>query len=53
MEVAQVPGAPADGELGAWDALQVLAASSGVLAVAVQPGPDAGAAGQPAVRRLA
>lgn len=40
MEVAQVPGAPADGELGAWDALQVLAASSGVLAVAVRTLPE-------------
>lgn len=40
MEVTQIPGAPWPGEQGAWDVLQVLAASGGVLAVAVRTLPE-------------
>lgn len=36
VQVIQVPGAPADRVLGAWDVLQVVGASGGVLAVAVR-----------------
>ncbi|MGW7530620.1 effector-associated constant component EACC1 [Streptomyces sp. NPDC054783] len=36
VEVTQIPGGPADGELGVWDVLQVVAAGSGALAVAVR-----------------
>ncbi|MXM68681.1 hypothetical protein GR925_36040 [Streptomyces sp. HUCO-GS316] len=36
VEVTQIPGTPADGELGVWDVLQVVAAGSGALAVAAR-----------------
>ncbi|MFD4834110.1 hypothetical protein ACFWPV_30360 [Streptomyces uncialis] len=36
VDVSQISGTPGDGELGAWDALQVVAAGSGVLAVAIR-----------------
>ncbi|MET8765644.1 hypothetical protein [Streptomyces sp. NPDC004658] len=36
VEIIQLPGTLADGELGAWDVLQVVAAGSGALAVAAR-----------------
>lgn len=39
-EVVQLPGRPGPGEQGAWDILEVLAGSSGVLAVVIKALPD-------------
>jgi len=39
-DVTQVPGKSGSGELGAWDVLQVAAAGSGVLAVAIKTLPE-------------
>lgn len=36
VEITQIPGTPADGELGVWDVLQVVATGSGALAVAAE-----------------
>lgn len=40
VEVTQLPGRPGPGEQGVWDVLQVLAAGSGVLAVAIKTLPE-------------
>lgn len=40
VEVTQMPGVPADGELGAWDVLQVAAVGGGALAVAIRTLPE-------------
>ena len=40
VQVTQAPGAPTDGQLGAWDVLQVAAASGGALAVAMRTLPE-------------
>jgi hypothetical protein len=40
VEVTQVPGSPAPGEQGAWDVLQILAASGGAVAVAIKTLPE-------------
>lgn len=40
VDVVQDSSAPGPGELGAWDVLQVAAASGGVLAVAVKALPE-------------
>ncbi|WP_381805347.1 hypothetical protein [Streptomyces niveus] len=36
VEITQIPGKPADKELGTWDVLQIAAAGTGALAVAVR-----------------
>lgn len=40
IEVTQVPGSPGPGEQGAWDVLQILAASGGAVAVAIKTLPE-------------
>jgi hypothetical protein len=40
LQVEQVAGTPGPGELGVWDFLEVLAGSTGVLALAVKTLPD-------------
>lgn len=40
VEITQIPGEPVDGELGAWDVLQVAAVGGGSLAVAIRTLPD-------------
>lgn len=40
VEVSQIPGKPGPGEQGAWDVVQVVAASGGVFAVAITTLPE-------------
>ena len=40
VEVTQIPGEPGPAELGVWDVLQVVAGSSGVLAIAIKTMPE-------------
>lgn len=40
VDITQIPGVPGPGEQGSWDALQILAGSSGVLAVAIKTLPE-------------
>lgn len=40
VAVSQIPGRPGSGEQGAWDVLQLVAASGGVFAVAIKTLPE-------------